>query len=127
MADDAFHLTLREMPGYLHARATGAHTSQNAARFMREVHQACVERKIDSVLIEMAMTGPSLPPAEIFAVVADRSFEGSRMRRVAYVDPTDRDPTRMKFAETVAVNRGVNVRLFRDVEEAHRWLASSSS
>jgi hypothetical protein len=33
------------------------------------------------------------------------------------------DPVRAKFAETVAVNRAVNVRLFREVAAAAQWLA----
>jgi hypothetical protein len=32
------------------------------------------------------------------------------------------DPEGARFAETVALNRGVNVRLFAGVEEARRWL-----
>lgn len=126
MADE-LEITLQDMHGYMHAKATGAHSPQNAARFLREAHQACLKRGFDSLLLELALDGPSLPPAEIFAVVADRSFEGSKLRRIAYVDPSERDPGKMKFAETVAINRGVNVRLFRDIAEAHRWLASSAS
>jgi hypothetical protein len=29
----------------------------------------------------------------------------------------------MKFAETVAINRGVNVRLFQDLAKAKEWMA----
>jgi hypothetical protein len=38
---------------------------------------------------------------------------------------SDHDSSRMKFAETVAVNRGVNVRIFADVREAANWLTST--
>jgi hypothetical protein len=34
------------------------------------------------------------------------------------------DPIRAKFAETVAVNRAVNVRLFQEVAAAAQWLAA---
>jgi hypothetical protein len=35
------------------------------------------------------------------------------------------DMIKARFAETVAINRAVNVRLFRDVAEAARWLESA--
>lgn len=37
-----------------------------------------------------------------------------------------RFPEKMKFAETVAMNRGVNVRLFHDLETADAWLSAPS-
>jgi hypothetical protein len=36
--------------------------------------------------------------------------------------PRNRDPAKANFAETVARNRGVNVRLFVTLEEAKTWL-----
>lgn len=111
------------MPGYLHARATGAHTPQNALRYFIEVHKACVERGFDRVLLDMALSGPPMSPSEIFAVISERSYEGSKLKRIAYLDTTGRDVHEMKFAETVAVNRGVNIRLFLDEEQAKLWIS----
>jgi hypothetical protein len=43
--------------------------------------------------------------------------------RIAYVDTNpEHDPKTMKFAETVATNRGVNVRVFSGLEDAEKWL-----
>lgn len=45
------------------------------------------------------------------------------MQRIAYVDVNeDHNSALMKFAETVAVNRGINIRLFENVHDAERWL-----
>jgi hypothetical protein len=44
-----------------------------------------------------------------------------KLDRIAYVDST-RDLTEAYFAETVAMNRGVNVRLFPNVAAAASWL-----
>jgi hypothetical protein len=124
MADDAFQLTLHEMPGYLHARATGSHTQENAARFLREAYLACVERGYDALLLEMALTGSSLGSGPIYSVVASASTDGTKLRRIAYVDGAPRPPEAMKFAENVAVNRGVNVRLFSEIGDAREWLSA---
>ena len=50
----------------------------------------------------------------------------AKLRKIAYVDTSQRDPDKMKFAETVAQNRGVNVRLFRDGDAARQWLSEDS-
>lgn len=44
---------------------------------------------------------------------------------MAFVDGNPRhDAANMQFAENVAVNRGVNVRVFPDVAAAREWLAA---
>lgn len=124
----SYQLTLVEKPSYLHATASGDHTPQNAARFLREAHEACVQREKQALLLEMNFSGPSLDPSGIFGVVGEAaSRPGAKLRKIAYVDTSARDPEKMKFAETIALNRGVNVRLFRDVEEAKRWMAEGDA
>jgi len=118
----SYHLTLEQHPSYLHAIVTGTRTARNVARFLQEVHQACRSRGLAAALVEIRLSGPSLDPGSIYRVVTERSDDARDLRRIAYVVTTETDPEKPKFAETVAVNRGVNVRLFRDVEEAKRWI-----
>ncbi len=119
----AYELTLEEHPGYLHATVTGTRSARNAARFLREVHEACVSRGISAALMEIRFSGPSLDPGSIYKVIADGSADARTLRKIAYLATTPTDPQQPKFAETVAVNRGVNVRLFTEAEEAKRWLS----
>jgi hypothetical protein len=120
----AYQLTLVEHPTYLHGRVTGERTGANALRFLTEMHEESVKRGITSVLIEIAFTGPSLDTGTIFSVISERSPFGAKLRKIAYVDTTDPDPRKVEFAETVALNRGVNARLFGSLEAARRWVAS---
>jgi hypothetical protein len=117
-----YQLTIEEHPLYLHAKASGTHSAENVLRFLRETHAACDERGRDAVLVEVGFTGPSLDAGDIFKVIMERSESGKRLRKIGYVDPTPRDRERVKFAENVAFNRGVNVRLFQDVESAKAWM-----
>jgi hypothetical protein len=119
-----YQLALREHPGYLHARVTGAHTPENVLRFLKESYTACVERGISALLLEMNLEGPSLDTASVFGVIRERSADATKLRKIGYVDASPRDVERMKFAETVAVNRGANVRLFRDLQSAHEWMSA---
>ena len=119
-----YQLTIEEHPLYLHAKVTGTHSAENALRFLRETHEACVQRGYSAVLLEMNLSGPSLDLTSIFGVISQRSAEATKLRKIAYVDASQRDPEKMRFAETVAINRGVNVRLFQDLDQAKQWMSS---
>ena len=120
----SYQLKIDEQPTYLHAEASGQHSPENALRFLTEAWDACVARGQFALLLEMNLVGPSLDPTSIFGVIVQRSAEATRLKKIAYVDRSPRDPARMKFAETVALNRGVNVRLFQDLDEAKCWMES---
>lgn len=115
-------LTIEERPTYLHARAFGERTPENALRYLKEVYEACAQRGRTDALLEVRFAGPSLEIPDIFHVISQASADGAKLRRIAYVDATTSDAGRAAFAETVAINRSVNVRLFADVADAARWL-----
>jgi hypothetical protein len=119
----AYHFAVEKRATYLHITGAGALTEQNLRRFLLEAYQASVKQKCDSLLLEMSFSGPPLNLHSIYSVIADRSPDGARLRRIAYVDtntPHAIDPA--EFAELTAKNRGVNVRLFRNLPGAERWL-----
>ncbi len=119
-----YRLILEEHPAYLHVTVVGERTAENARRFLEDAYRACVERERSSVLLEMRLSGPEIDAASIFDVISQRAADGAKLRRVAYVDPMTRSIPQARFAETVAINRGVNVRLFPDVETAAQWLSA---
>ncbi|HXZ50346.1 MAG TPA: hypothetical protein VEG27_15125 [Usitatibacter sp.] len=123
-AQAPYRLTIREHPSYLHARADGELTPGNALRFLEDAYAACVQGGRGALLLEMCLEGPSLDAGSIFEVISQRVADGSKLAKIAYVECGGGDPAKARFAETVAVNRGVNVRLFPDTGAAARWLAA---
>jgi stage II sporulation SpoAA-like protein len=122
----SYQLTIEEKPRYLHLTATGTHTAENARRFLFDAYEASLKRNSTAVLLELNFVGSSLPAGRIFDIVTEGSRRAAQLRRIAYVDrSSERDPTSMQFAATVAMNRGVNVQLFRDLESAERWLCAN--
>jgi len=118
-----YRLALVERPTYLHTRVTGPNSRENATRFLMESYEACVASGRNALLLEMSLSGPSLDASSIFRIVAERTGDALKLRKIAYVESSrEKDEGKVHFAETVAVNRGVNVKLFRDVGEAERWL-----
>jgi hypothetical protein len=81
------------------------------------------------VLIEENLRGPGLGTMDIFNVVKEGSERAAPlMLRIAYVDVNpEHDRKALEFGENVAVNRGMNVKVFSSVAEAEHWLTDISS
>jgi hypothetical protein len=109
---------------YLHITVTGDNTPENVANYRSEVRDKCTEHQCSNVLIEENLRGPSLGTSIIYKIVTEAGNQvWPVVRRIAYVDVNPEHNTgSMQFAETVAVNRAVNVRLFPSVLDAQRWL-----
>ncbi|HEY7238680.1 MAG TPA: hypothetical protein VH600_05890 [Burkholderiales bacterium] len=119
----AYQLTIEERPTYVYARVDGDLTPANALRFLQEAHAACVKCGRSDVLLDMQLHGPNLNTTSVYDVISQRAADGGKLRKIAYVPLQQDDRSMAHFAETVAINRGVNVRLFESVAAAERWLS----
>jgi hypothetical protein len=121
-----YEFIVEERPGYLHVIAHGDRTAEITLRVLKDVGEACRRLNRGEVLLEMALSGPSLDMTSILKVITERSQAGTRLRKIAYYERSPDKPGRAGFAETVAINRGVNVRLFNERDAAIRWLLETS-
>jgi hypothetical protein len=121
-----YRIAVEPRVGYLYISVTGENTVANVRRILGDVIAACVQHGCARVLLEEYLTGQSLGTVEAFEIVSEGSVTaGSIVRQVAYVDTNlEHDSSLLEFIETVAVNRGVHVRVFATVREAEAWLAS---
>ncbi len=118
----SFEMALTEKPGYLHAVVTGQNTLENVMMYLQELHQECAARGIHRVLIEERLTGRRLETWDVYQIAAEGSQRGAgKFDAVAYVD-VHASGELMKFAETVANNRGIPMNLFTNVADAEAWL-----
>jgi len=119
-----YQLTFDPQPGYLHAIVTGKNSRENVARYTEEVGRECAARGCSRVLIEERLEGPRLGTTDIFRIVVEGSRRApATLEALAFVD-VNAESRSMDFAETVAVNRGMPVRVFSTVDDAERWLAA---
>ena len=122
----SFEMTLTEKPGYLHAVVTGQNTLENVMLYLKELHQECEARGVNRVLIEERLTGRRLETWDVYQIAAEGSQKGAgRFEAVAYVD-VNASGELMKFAETVANNRGIPMSLFSNVADAEAWLGKKT-
>jgi hypothetical protein len=125
MGSPSYQLTLEERRSHLHARVIGERTAGNARRFLEETYSACVANGYSNVLLEIHLCGSSLDHATIGRVIGDYAANGAKLRKIAYVQPQAADPAVPYVAERAAIDSGMNVRVFRDVAAAERWLGEN--
>ena len=115
-------------PTYLHAKGSGEQTEANARQFLIDAYLACIKHNMSRLLLETCFTGKPLSVGGAYSVIVDRSHDGSMLKSIAYVDNNPAHAHQMaEFAELVAKNRGVNVRLFDNVAAAERWLKDEAT
>lgn len=118
----SYKLTFAQEGTYLHAIVTGLNSGENVASYHKEVLRECMHRDCSRLLIEERLEGPRLGTMDVFQIASEGSnrAKGS-IEAVAYVDVNAKGNL-MKFAETVAVNRGLPVTVFASVSDAEKWL-----
>ena len=130
--DDKMNMLLRTRtePGSLHAKVSGPFSLDEAKRTFLEILEAIVQHKMDKVLIDGREIEGEPTTIERF-IYSEFAATATRMlrERMALPKPPQfacvlqepvLDP--MRFGETVAVNRGMHVKVFDDLEDALRWL-----
>jgi len=119
----SYQLKIEQQAGYLHFIVSGRNTTENVTRYMQEVIRECAARKCSRVLIEERLEGPRLGTMEVFSMVTSgaKRYQGM-LEALAFVD-LNAEGGVMRFAEDVAVNRGIPVRVFRTLDGAQQWLA----
>lgn len=121
-----YELTLQPKPTYLHAIVTGTLSREDVAAYLEEVRVACATGGCRTLLIEERLEGPRLSPLDVFEIVSAISQRDlGVLRAIAYVDVTA--PAVQRFAETVAVNRGVPLAVFPSVPDAENWLRKQAA
>ena len=118
----SYKLTITQKPAYLHAIITGVNSKENVARYLEDIQRECTSRGCFRVLIEERLEGPRLGTMEVYEIAAKGSYRALGIfNAIAYVD-VNAEGDLMEFAETVAVNRSMPVKVFSSVSDAEKWL-----
>ena len=122
--DKPYKVTFENRGGYLYAYAQGEEDNYEiSAAFWTDIATYCKENCFSKVLVEEDFETDTsvLEKHELMSRGHEAGFTGIK---IAFID---RHPEQMKgnlFAETVACNRGLFVKVFSNVEEAENWLLS---
>ena len=122
-----YTLTIERKPTYLHAIVTGTNSRDNVANYLQEVLRECTNQKCFRVLIEERLEGPRLGVLDVFEIASRGSKSAlGKLRAIAYVD-VHAEGGRMEFAETVAMNRAMPIRIFATVADAEEWILTDAN
>jgi hypothetical protein len=113
---------------YLHVRVTGDNTAENVRRYLGDILAACAEHRCSRVLIEENLLGPSLNTMQMFSIASQGSVHAlTVVTAIAYVDVNpEHDRHLLRFAESVALNRGLLINTFATVAHAAEWTEMSA-
>jgi hypothetical protein len=121
----SYKLTIAQKPGYLHAVATGSNSVESMTGYLEELVRECEARGCRRVLIEERLDGPRLGTVDVYDLASGMSDRALGLfEAIAYVDVNAESDRNIKFGENVVVNRGLQAKMFRSVEDAAKWLES---
>lgn len=119
-----YELSVEAKDGVLRVVAAGPRTLESILAISREVLQACAELRIGSVLADIRPLEGHLSTLGAYQLGAHRFTEMREERVVSRLAILDREELadRHAFLETVTANRGMQIRVFYDPEDALAWL-----
>lgn len=118
-----YELQVEDRNEYLYARPIGIRTRETVSAIATEMLGACIENGNTRVMIDVRQLEGRLRTMDSFSIVTE-DFPKMRGKGVYQAAVVDRQVSRARgwFFETVARNRGFNLRLFADQDTAHKWL-----
>jgi hypothetical protein len=120
----SYNLKVIPKSSYLHVTVQGDNSPADVQQYLTDIQHACEKHDCRKVLIEENLSGPTIGIFDIFNVVTKLSQDASRAKlKIAYIDVNNKhDLSAMRFAESVARNRSVNIRIFSNFKEAENWM-----
>lgn len=119
-----YELEIDQDAGFVTARLSGVRRPEALLQAAAEVTTSCRERGMFRLLIDVRTMTGKLDTLETFDVAGrgiPNRTEARRLVRSAILDRSE-NIERIRFFETVAVNRGLTVKVFDDEAQAIRWL-----
>ncbi|MBI4809837.1 MAG: hypothetical protein HY799_12915 [Nitrosomonadales bacterium] len=117
-----YDVLFSEKPGYLHAVVTGSNSKENVMSYMADIIQESARKGLRQVLVEERLTGPRIDMMSVFQVASEGGTRAQGLfSAIAYVD-MNAEGDLMQFAETVATNRFLPLKVFSTVRDAEDWL-----
>jgi hypothetical protein len=118
-----FTITFENRNGYLYVLVDGECDSvENSVSYARKIVAECKARGFPMVLVEENFK-TQLSIADLFQVASEFSAVGGSLK-VAFVDRQKEHYKDNLFGLLVANNRGLNAKMFQDLDEAEEWLLS---
>jgi hypothetical protein len=119
-----YTVVFENYPSYLYALVHGEQYGYDVlSGFLREIAEECKRRGFVQVLIEENISATA-SREDVFRIASELPDLGFSDIRMAYIDRFLEQKELNEFGQDVAVDHGVDVQIFRDLESANEWLSS---
>lgn len=108
---------------YLYVRIDGRGSYEQQKEIWEQIADELKASSHFRLLVEQT-SQTNLDMSDVFQLSADVAAMGLDDCKSAYVDPNESNADINEFAETVAINRGFNGKVFTNIDEAVAWLLS---
>jgi hypothetical protein len=127
-SETTYRLAVEVEDGYLLARITGQRTWPAVSALVAEVARAAIEHQRSKVLVDVREFEGWLGGLSSYSVVTE-DFQRLRGKGIKQVAIVDRPFPKLRgwFFQTVARNRGYNLRMFENPAAALDWLLGSKT
>jgi phosphoribosylpyrophosphate synthetase len=118
-----FVLTMEEKSNFLHVRASGIRSRDNAQYLSMQVFNTALEKHLSKILLDIRELVGDFGYLDIIMFVKEvlRDLRGKGVDRIAIID-IHRSTREGWFLEPVAQSQGINIRVFPDEELSIKWL-----
>jgi hypothetical protein len=122
----SYSITVDIKERHLHILVRGKNDAATIRRYIKDALAAAIAHSCPNILIEENLDGQKLGMGDVYHIVAEACASAKHdVHRIAFVDVNpSRGTSNMKFAETVALNRGMTMNAFSSVVDAEKWLMS---
>jgi hypothetical protein len=119
----SFQLQIEKTPGYLAVRLIGKWEAEDVWLRYEFMAEQCVLAERNKLLIDATKAHLTISRVDAFFLGEKSQIFMKHRLKVAAVGKPERADSQ-NFAELVAQNRGVRIRVFRDLRAAEEWLLS---
>lgn len=119
-------LSITNMDSYLLVEFHGEFSVESGKHCVDRMAEACDKHQLSKVLLDCRNIKGKMPVFDRFQVA---EYGASKRRQIGRFALLNREDVLLpdNFVENVAVNRGMQMKIFTDFEQAERWLTKSGS
>lgn len=121
---EGVEIRFEDRDGYLYVFISGKEESVSLAlKYWQYILEECKKLGFERLLVEENFPN-QLCATDMYTITSSIPKMGHSGLKIAFVDRVSEHNKLNLFGETVAVNRGVNGRVFAEIADAEAWLKS---
>lgn len=119
----SYEISVENRGDYLYFEVTGTNSRATVNEYMDDIVAACEKHDCFRVLINEQLSGPRMEVMDVFRLASDGAMRLlGKFEAIAYVDEAMGEMG--DFVESVAINRGMPLAFFSNVDDATVWIKS---